>query len=164
MPLFAELEPLLEEVFEKADERSVYVLPKLRDRKYNPATHMRRIVERACGECWPKVFQNCRSTRLTELDQVHPSHAVTKWLGNSEKITEQDYLQVTDEHFKQALVKPEAESEAIESKKKQNPKQRASASQSENQSKTNQSNVIALAGFGSLVKQVPEAGLEPARP
>ena len=163
MPLFPELAIPLREVFEQAEEGAEYVLPKLRNRKYNPATHMRRIVERACGVCWPKVFQNCRSTRQTELGQQFPSHVVTKWLGNSEKIAEQFYLQVTDEHFKQALIQPEAESEAIDAESKQKPKQHTCARVSRNQKKTSKSRVIALAGLGSRYEQVPVRGLEPPR-
>lgn len=112
MPLFPELEPLLSEAFARSEEGQIYVLPKLRNIDYNPATHMVRTVEKACGKPWPRIFQNCRSTRQTELQQDHPSHVVTKWLGNSTKVAELYYLQVTEEHFEKALIPVESEAES----------------------------------------------------
>ena len=132
MPLFPELEKYLSLAKAEASEGSEYVLPKLRNRKYNPATNMRRIVEKACGTCWDKVFQNCRSTRQTELDRIYPSHVVTSWLGNSEKVAEQYYLQVTDAHFNKAVQedKPIDTDETIENQDQQ-PKQKAKQQASE---------------------------------
>ena len=60
-------------------------------------------VEKACGKCWPKVFQNCQSTRQTELDKSFSSHTVTKWLGNSVQVARDFYLQVTDKDFDNAV-------------------------------------------------------------
>ena len=128
MPLFPELLPYLQQAREDAQEDAEYVLPKLRREGYNPATHMKRIVKKACGTAWPKIFQNCRSTRQTELSQKFPSHVVSSWLGNSTKIAEQYYLQVTENHFQQALIpeaKPEADLVELEGSK-QNPKQQTS--------------------------------------
>ena len=42
-----------------------------------------RIIGRAGLSTWPKLFQNLRSTRETELCEEFPDHVVTKWLGNS---------------------------------------------------------------------------------
>ncbi len=117
MPLFPELEPYLAQALKEAEEGAEYVLPQLRDKAYNPATHMLRIVEKACGQAWPKIFQNCRSTRQTELQEDFPSHVVTKWLGNTDKVAEKYYLQVRDKHFKQALeAKPDTAKQQSEAK------------------------------------------------
>ena len=127
MPLFPELLPYLQQARKDAEKDAEYVLPKLRREGYNPATHMTRIVKKACKSSWPKIFQNCRSTRQTELSQKFPSHVVVSWLGNSTKIAEKYYLQVTEDHFQQALlpeVKPEADSMNQEGSK-QNAKQQA---------------------------------------
>ena len=48
---------------------------------------------------WPKLFQNLRSARETELTERFPLHVVTAWIGNSELVARRHYLQVTDEHF-----------------------------------------------------------------
>ena len=64
---------------------------------------MRKIIENAGFVPWPKVFQNCRSTRQTELSAIEPAHKVCRWLGNSEKIFQEHYDQETDEEFDQAV-------------------------------------------------------------
>ena len=113
-----------------AAEGEIYVLPMLRRKGYNPRTHMARIVTKACGSLWPKLFQNLRSSRQTELQQSFPMHVVTSWLGNTQRVAEQYYLQVTDEHFSKAVepeLLPEAKGEAVDAETKQNPKQPASA-------------------------------------
>ena len=45
------------------------------------------------------MFQNLRASRQTELANEYPSHVVTAWLGNTEKVASKHYLQVTDAHF-----------------------------------------------------------------
>ena len=52
---------------------------------------------------WPKLFQNLRSTRETELTERFPVHVVCAWLGNSVPVAAKHYLQVTDDHFEQAI-------------------------------------------------------------
>ena len=49
-----------------------------------------------------KLFQNLRSTRQTELAESYPVHVVCAWIGNSQAVAMEHYLQVTDEHFEQA--------------------------------------------------------------
>ena len=53
-------------------------------------------------EPWPKLFQNLRSTRETELAETYPVHVACAWIGNSHPVAAKHYLQVTDEHFEQA--------------------------------------------------------------
>ena len=52
---------------------------------------------------WPKLFQNLRSTRETELADDFPMHVVCQWIGNSQPIAAKHYLQVTEDHFTKAL-------------------------------------------------------------
>ncbi len=62
-----------------------------------------------CGllKPWPKLIQNLRSTRQTELcDAGIPPHVVSAWMGNSAAIANRHYLQVTDNHFDLALREP----------------------------------------------------------
>ena len=54
---------------------------------------------------WPKLFQNLRSTRETELTKQFPIHVVCKWLGNSTTIASKHYLQITEEHYQDAAGK-----------------------------------------------------------
>ena len=51
---------------------------------------------------WPKPFHNLRASRETELAATFPLHVVCEWIGNSERIADRHYLQVTDEHFETA--------------------------------------------------------------
>ena len=51
---------------------------------------------------WPRLFQNLRSTRATELADEFPGHVVSSWLGHSEDIAKEHYRQVTDDHFARA--------------------------------------------------------------
>src|SRR5213079_1859002 len=65
---------------------------------------------------WPKVWQNLRSTRETELLKDFPIHVVCGWIGNTERIARRHYLQITDADFDQATgVQRAAESAAIPS-------------------------------------------------
>ena len=80
----------------------------------NLRTHFQRIIEQAGVTPWPKLFQNLRSTRETELAESFPLHVVTAWLGNSQPVALKQYLQVTDEHFARALEPAEDDAEALQ--------------------------------------------------
>ena len=62
-----------------------------------------KIIKRAGLVAWPRTWHNLRSSRQTELSETFPSHVVTAWLGNSERIAEKHYLQVLDSHFAKAV-------------------------------------------------------------
>jgi integrase len=102
VPLFPELLPYLRDGFEQAPEGSEYVIMRYRKRNTNLRTQLMRIIERAGLTPWPKLFQNLRSTRQTELEDRFPSHVVCAWMGNSRPIAAKHYLQVTAEHFERA--------------------------------------------------------------
>jgi hypothetical protein len=67
---------------------------------------MLKIINRAGLKPWPKLFQNLRSTRETELAEVYPLHVVCAWIGNTPKVAKDNYLQVTDDHFAKAAQNP----------------------------------------------------------
>ncbi len=106
IPIFAELRPYLEEAFETASEGSVYVFTRYRGSNVNLRTQLQRIIRRAGLEPWPKLFQNLRSTRQTELAEQFPQHVVCDWIGNTNAVAAKHYLQVTDEHFLKAAQNP----------------------------------------------------------
>ena len=103
IPLFPELKPYLEEAFELAEPGTEFVITRYRDAKSNLRTQLQRIIRRAGLEPWPKLFQNLRSTRQTELEETFPSHVVCEWIGNSRAVAAKHYLQVTEDHFLKAL-------------------------------------------------------------
>jgi len=99
IPLFPELRPYLDAAYDAAPPRSEFVIEMRRDAKTNLRTTFQKIIKRAGLTPWPKLFQNLRSTRETELAETFPVHVVCAWLGNSQPVAAKHYLQVTDEHF-----------------------------------------------------------------
>jgi hypothetical protein len=153
--LFPEFKPYLEDVQELAEPGAEYIITRYRDADQNLRTQLGRIVERAGLDLWPKLFQNLRSTRQNELEEDYPSHVVCYWIGNSEKVANKHYLQVTSDHFARALRK------AV-----QNPVQHSAATsenalqpESENPEIPGTCNVLHARTFDP----VAGAGLEPAQ-
>jgi len=105
VPLFPELFPHMREVFEMAKPGAEYVITRYRRSNQNLSTQLRRIIKRAGLAPWPKLYQNLRSTRETELAGQFPLHVVCAWIGNSQAVAAKHYLQVTEEHFQSALQK-----------------------------------------------------------
>ncbi len=135
MPLFPELLPILLEAAELAEEGAEYVVGgNYRQASQGPSgwrnsnlrTQFGRIIKRAGLQPWPRLFQNLRASRETELVREHPIHVVTSWLGNTPTIAVKHYLQVTDADFERAS-KSAAKSGAMDaetaSKALQNPVQ-----------------------------------------
>jgi integrase len=120
IPLFAELRPYLEEAFEEAEPGTEYVITRYRDSNTNLRTQLQKIIRRAGLKPWPKLWQNLRSTRETELAETYPIHVVCQWIGNSQAVAAKHYLQVTDEHFRAAVEGPKGAA--------QNPAQQAQES------------------------------------
>jgi len=153
VPIFPELAPLLTLALAEAEPGPGYVIAKHRNTGANLRTHMLRILAKAGVKPWPKLFQNLRSTRQTELCQDWPEHVVCAWLGNSKAIAREHYLQVTNEHFRKAA---------------QNPAQRPCAAacdevQASNKSRDIEANsqVLAVAGASSQGDRLGDTGLEP---
>ncbi len=103
IPLWPELRPLLEKARQTADKGTEFVITRYRDTNANLRTQLLKIITRAKLKAWPKLFQNLRSSRQTELQEVFPTHVVCSWLGNSERVAFKHYLQVTEDHFNAAL-------------------------------------------------------------
>jgi len=104
IPLFPELRTHLLAAFEVAEAGTEHVVTRYRDSKTNLRTQLQRIIKRAGLDPWPKLFQNLRSTRETELAEKFPMHVVCKWIGNSHPVAAEHYLQLTDEHFDLAIT------------------------------------------------------------
>jgi integrase len=102
IPVFPEVLTYLEEAFEEAAPGTEFVITRYRDRNSNLRTQLNRILQQAGLAPWPKLFQNLRSTRQTELAELFPAHVVCYFMGNSEAVAKKHYLQVTDEHYQKA--------------------------------------------------------------
>jgi len=117
IPLFPELRKALDEAYELAFLRlndqsgdsepvatvSGPVVTRYSSASQNLRTTFNKIVKRAGLKPWPKPFQNLRATRETELMEIYPAHVVVSWIGHSEKVARQHYLQTTDAHFEKAV-------------------------------------------------------------
>jgi len=105
VPIFPELRPHLEAAWDAAEVGEVYCCPQYANANQMYRKTMLEIVRRAGLTPWPKLFQNCRSTRETELAENFPVHVACAWLGNSPKIAQRHYLQLTESHFAEAVQK-----------------------------------------------------------
>ncbi len=155
IPIFPELRPYLDEVYEQAAEGTEFVITRYRDHNSNLRTQLLRIIERAGIIPWPKLFQNLRSTRETELHERFPIQVVCEWIGNSLAVAAKHYLQITEEHFTKAANEP---SEAL---------QQPAVTGSKPLSEKNAPAVI-TENYGGLRYctgvQVGDTGLEPVTP
>ena len=93
----------------------------------NFRTQLHRIIERAGLKPWGKPWQNCRSTRETELAETYPLHVVCSWIGNSEAVAAKHYLQVTDNHFELATQSNAKSNAQYDARTTHNPTQPTSA-------------------------------------
>ena len=111
IPLFAELKEHLETSFEMAPEGAVYVIDERFRKARKPSgwgncnlrTAFQKIIRRAGLTQWPRLFQNLRASRETELAEQFPVQVVAGWLGNTPAIAMRHYLMTTQEHFAKAV-------------------------------------------------------------
>jgi integrase len=113
VPIFPELRPYLEAAFERAEVGTIFLINRYRDTNANLRTQLMRIIRRAGVAVWPKLFQNLRASRETELAAEYPLHVVCAWIGNSALVAQKHYLQVTDADFARAASGGGAKSGAV---------------------------------------------------
>ena len=106
VPMFPELRPHLQEAFDEAEPGTEFVITRYRNRNANLRTQFQRIIRKAGLTPWPRLFHNLRSTRQTELAESFPAHVVCSWIGNTERVAGNHYLQTTDAHFARAIEEP----------------------------------------------------------
>lgn len=83
MPLFPELRPILSDADFLAKPGDEYVINRYRDTNANLPTQLLRILDKAMVKPWPRLFENLRASRETELTKDFPLQVVTAWLGNT---------------------------------------------------------------------------------
>lgn len=81
VPIFLELRAYLEQVWDEAELGTNDVITRYRDTNANLRTQLQRIIRKAVLDSWPKLFQNLRASRATELASEHPAHVAATWLG-----------------------------------------------------------------------------------
>lgn len=102
VPLFPELRPFLEACYRAKDRHPTKVIKRVRCTKNNLRTQMTRILKRAEIKVWPKLFQNLRSSRESELIKAHCIEVACEWIGNTPAVAAKHYLQITDEDIARA--------------------------------------------------------------
>jgi len=107
VPIFPELYPHLRDAFEQAEDGDVYCCHQFKRTSAGPMYRkvIGQTIRRAGLTPWPKVFQNCRSSRETELAEQYRVQVVCAWIGNSPAVAARHYLQVTEDHFNRAAQK-----------------------------------------------------------
>ncbi len=103
IPLFPELRPYLDAVWEAAKPGAEWVISRYRDTNANLRTQLLRIIAKAGLKAWPKPFQNLRASCETDLVKRRPAHVAAAWLGHTPRIAQQHYLQVTEADFAEAV-------------------------------------------------------------
>ncbi|MBL9164421.1 MAG: site-specific integrase [Planctomycetaceae bacterium] len=116
IPIFPELRPYLEDAWELAkdevmalapeDRANARVITRYRDANSNLRTQLERIIAKAGLKPWPKLFQNLRATRATELAADYPAHVAADWLGHSTMVAQKHYWRTTDADFEKAATQP----------------------------------------------------------
>ncbi len=123
IPLFPELRPHLEQVWDAAEPGTEFVVTRYRCTNMNLRTQFLRILRRAGLDPWPRLFHNLRASRQTELCQRFPIHVVCAWLGNSQLVAAKHYLQVTDGDFERAAASNQTADEQATQNPTRNPTQ-----------------------------------------
>jgi len=100
VPISPRLDRLIQDAWEAIPEREPRVLTLSANNLHRT---LRAAIQRAGLEVWPDLFQALRRSCETELaNRGVPQHAVSAWIGHSEQVSREHYLQVTDDLY--ALV------------------------------------------------------------
>ncbi len=173
VPIFPELRPYLEDAWELAKDgaESEWVLTSFqrlrvkamaaRDwRTANLSRMFVKFINRAGLKVWPRVFHNLRSSRQTELTDIFPSHVVTAWLGNSEKVADAHYNQILDSHFEKAIQTPP---KALQIPMQQPPEMVRNGQNSEYHelAETPENKAKPMKSAGSRKREMSDTGFEP---
>ena len=115
--MFPELRSLLMDAFDAAPEGAKYVITRYRDAGANLRTQFQRIIKRAGFESWPRLWQNLRASRETELMRSYDLATVCRWIGNSPAVAAKHYAMSTDLNadFQRAITLTEAQQKAQQS-------------------------------------------------
>ncbi len=101
-PIFPELLPHLMRARELGSQGDLVVT------RYDPSAGInetfKKIVKRAGLTEWPKLMQNLRATRETELIALYPIKDVASWLGNSAPIAMKHYAMTMQSSFERAIA------------------------------------------------------------
>jgi len=105
-PIFVQLQPYLTEAFEAAETGAVYTCPTLvrwgKRAGIKYSKRLRQAIDRAGLKPWPKLLDNLRKTRATEVSHEFGPKAESEWIGHGEEVALRHYLMVTDDQWELA--------------------------------------------------------------
>ena len=94
--------PILQAGFDRAPEGASTVVTLS---PHNLYRKLSAILKAAGIDQWADLFQTLRQSCETHLVSLgHPQHAVSQWLGHSEKVSKDHYLMVTTDAFSKATT------------------------------------------------------------
>jgi integrase len=165
VPIFPELRPHLEALWDLAEPGAVHVVTRYREAKQNLRTTFEKVILRAGLTPWPRLFQNLRASRETELAARFPLHVVTAWMGNTEAVAARHYLSVTDNDFAEALKQgPAGGAVHIPVQQPAAPTCKEAQPTFETPEKTRGMQGRAVPRIPTQVESMAAVGLEPTRP
>ncbi len=99
VPITPKLMRFLQDAFDAAEDGQGLIIELPRNNLYR---NMRVILKRAGVEPFGRCFQVLRQSCETEWAISFPQHVVSGWLGHSEAVSREHYLQIPDEVFDRA--------------------------------------------------------------
>ena len=93
------MQVVLDELVEDFDPNAVRlsehsVISRYRETNANLRTQICRIIREAGLIPWPKLLQNLRTSRATELAVEFPAHVAAEWMGHSTVVADKHYWRV----------------------------------------------------------------------
>jgi integrase len=126
IPFFAELDQPFKDVCGNGKPADEYVITQYRGSNGFLAINVKRALRRAGIKPWPRLFNNLRASRDTELSSERPAHVAAAWmgksvqeaelppdhparkaaavLGHSVKVSAEHYVTVRDSDFSEAIA------------------------------------------------------------
>ncbi len=111
-PIFPALMPHLLRAKEYAPDGAEFVQTRY-THEQNVLETFRKIIVKAGLKPWPKLMQNLRATRETELLAEFPAKDVSSWLGNSVAVAMKHYAMRTEKAFERAKTEDPAKAHQI---------------------------------------------------
>ena len=96
VPLFPALRRLLLDAYAAAPVGAEFVIRRYRDTAVNLRTQFQRLIRGAGYTPWPRLWQNLRASRESELLREYDLATVCRWIGNSPAVAARHYCMSGD--------------------------------------------------------------------
>ena len=94
-PIRPEMMALLNDAWDMAPDKATSVVDLPTNNRHRK---MRAIIKKAKVEPWGDLFQHLRRCCRTQwLNEGHPPHAVSRWMGHAQKVGDDHYTMLTDD-------------------------------------------------------------------